>query len=425
MATRPFVATIIGIPHIPSIRLVNVRSGAGTNYPKIAEIPVGVTGLLILDVRKDEENRNLNGKVYQWMQVGLPDGQTGWVRDDLINVLGDGSRFGYMMVFQPVLAFNLQRSIAPVVQPVGEREPEPDIDEVPMTDETAPAGEGTGTQPTVDKPDMRPIGEAMVQCMVQGGANLRAGAGTNHGVLGRFTFRDRAKILDVADATDGVTIFKWFKITYQGRESWIREDLVRLSGDFERFGTAFADLYPSPAPDSHWIRDYDETGEFITKHFGWDHAGAVGAPILGGPNGGYVVESKFCTNCGISGSSVQDKGLMLNAPAVFTPPWNFGYGHYVIVRYTNDQLPESTRIKLNQSRHSGAHLFVMYAHLHQRLVEAGQELQPNQTVGTLGNSGNSSGPHLHLEVRIGNDADETVWARLRSGLTNPKILFLR
>lgn len=40
----------------------------------------------------------------------------------------------------------------------------------------------------------------------------------------------------------------------------------------------------------------------------------------------------------------------------------------------------------------------MYAHLDTVTVQPGQQLQPGQSVGTLGNSGRTTGPHLHLEL---------------------------
>lgn len=40
----------------------------------------------------------------------------------------------------------------------------------------------------------------------------------------------------------------------------------------------------------------------------------------------------------------------------------------------------------------------MYAHLGSVSVQPGQQVQPGQSVGTLGNSGRTTGPHLHLEL---------------------------
>src|SRR3712207_7434676 len=51
--------------------------------------------------------------------------------------------------------------------------------------------------------------------------------------------------------------------------------------------------------------------------------------------------------------------------------WGGGYGHYVIVRYLHEQLPQSTRENLAAMGKPGNHIFVMYAHLHTRTVQEG------------------------------------------------------
>lgn len=117
MSSTPFRVNIIGRRDVPGVLQVNVRSGPNTSYEALFQIPVGTNGLPVLEVRADDQSANLNGKVYQWLRATFPNGRDGWVRDDLVDIVGDGTRFGYPVLSQARPAFPITRTVAPVGVP--------------------------------------------------------------------------------------------------------------------------------------------------------------------------------------------------------------------------------------------------------------------------------------------------------------------
>lgn len=128
MAAKPCQIIVRGIRENPAITEVNVRSGPNTGYALLFKTPVGANSVSVLEVRSDDKNTDFQGKVYQWFRVAFANGQEGWVRDDLVDILGDGTNFGYSVIEQPVIAFSLTRNTAigvilpgqEVVVPVGQ-----------------------------------------------------------------------------------------------------------------------------------------------------------------------------------------------------------------------------------------------------------------------------------------------------------------
>lgn len=99
-------ATVRAVGDFPSI---NVRSGPGRHTDVVGELPVESDDLEILDVRPDELGTTSSNKIYQWFKLRLPDGKTGWVRDDLLDIYGDCTTQGYGIVERATPAATLTR----------------------------------------------------------------------------------------------------------------------------------------------------------------------------------------------------------------------------------------------------------------------------------------------------------------------------
>lgn len=138
------LARIRGIPNIPSIIEINVRSGPTTNQPIAFKVPVGMSGQRILHVQVDAENNAKDGKVYQWFQIQFDGGAVGWVRDDLLEVQGDLTKFGYPDLSELTFAFAMLRGTPQTTQSAT----------TPATQTTQPATTPTTqtTQPATTTP---------------------------------------------------------------------------------------------------------------------------------------------------------------------------------------------------------------------------------------------------------------------------------
>jgi len=110
-------------------------------------------------------------------------------------------------------------------------------------------------------------------------------------------------------------------------------------------------------------------------HKGVDLAYRIGTPVVATANG-KVVEKKF-------------------------EP--MGFGHYIVIRHKYG-------------------FYTKYAHLRTVTVREGEEVTQGQVIGTLGNTGLSTGPHLHYEVRIGSQVvDPMRYLSIKSGLKTASI----
>jgi len=84
---------------------------------------------------------------------------------------------------------------------------------------------------------------------------------------------------------------------------------------------------------------------------------------------------------------------------VVTAEYAYDFGNYIIIRHKHGY-------------------YTRYAHLQSFRVKVGQRIQQNELIGYIGNTGISTGPHLHYEVHIGSDVvDPYRYITIRSSMT--------
>ncbi len=117
-------------------------------------------------------------------------------------------------------------------------------------------------------------------------------------------------------------------------------------------------------------------GEGIKFHSGIDISGGNGpgtVNVIAAKDGIVIYPTAGVSNdCPYSSSSSNCGG---------------GYGNYVIIQHSDGN-------------------YTLYAHLHENTITvvAGQSVEQGQVIAKMGSSGNSTGPHLHFEVREGQNA---------------------
>lgn len=105
-----------------------------------------------------------------------------------------------------------------------------------------------------------------------------------------------------------------------------------------------------------WPTEGELTDTFGTrngKHFGIDIAAEVGTPVVASDHG-KVIKSYY----------------------------SHSYGNVIFIQHKNN-------------------METVYAHLHKRLVSEGDVVKKGEKIGEVGNTGRSSGSHLHFEVHEG------------------------
>ena len=113
-------------------------------------------------------------------------------------------------------------------------------------------------------------------------------------------------------------------------------------------------------------------------------------------SGGYISSGFGGRSAPKAGASTYHKGVDIavstgtavmasSAGTVTIAGWQSGYGYVVYINHADGR----------QTR---------YGHLSRILVSPGQYVEQGQKIALSGNTGNSTGPHLHFEIRIGGEA---------------------
>jgi murein DD-endopeptidase MepM/ murein hydrolase activator NlpD len=106
-------------------------------------------------------------------------------------------------------------------------------------------------------------------------------------------------------------------------------------------------------------------------------SGAFAWPVYGWLSQGYRADHRAIDIAAPIGTAITaaDRGVVIRAG------WNNqGYGNFVVIDHNIDYI-------------------TLYAHLHQIYVEEGQVVAQGDLLGAVGSTGNSTGPHLHFEIR--------------------------
>lgn len=146
------------------------------------------------------------------------------------------------------------------------------------------------------------------------------------------------------------------------------------------------------------ISENGETSQRIVENVVLDEAqpkviaiGVKEKPAYIVPVDDYVFTSSFGPRWGRTHQGVDlavSTGTEVKASAdgvVIQSGWNGGYGISVYVDHGNG-------------------IITRYAHLSQAYAQVGRTVKQGETIALSGNTGNSTGPHLHFEIRIGDVA---------------------
>jgi len=464
-----YTVYIRGIPENKMIKAVNVRSAPGINNSTILfQSPVDSTATCT-EVKADPAGDRFQGQVYKWFNLTFSDGRAGWVRDDLLDLQGDCSPFGYGNYDARTYAFTAGGALTP------KKTATVTVTQVPATASQPAATTVTVTQPdtagrattitvtqtmtavSADQPaqptvsvtvtEQPTVPECDAAVRMDTSANVRATPSVTGVKVDNFKPGTTFRVLGVEQGQDGQP-FRWMKLTTPaGATGYIREDLLTFSGDCSAWGIATASaspvattttIQPAAAPSNGLNPQnkfpcpinagYGIFQEYGGMRFGSPHKGCdlsfpakEGTPIIASGTG-VVTRAMTCTRCTPDKPNFRSQGLQdWDSNAINDPAWGYGFGNHVIMRYAWADLPANMRNVMANMNLANGYAYVIYAHLSRIDASPNAVVKAGTQIGLLGNTGNSTGAHLHLEIRLSQQANDTT---LFSRLTiNPREMF--
>jgi len=196
--------------------------------------------------------------------------------------------------------------------------------------------------------------------------NMRSEESSESEIVGKIKFRERVQIIFQSDKSDVIknTRAPWLLVKKDnGDEGWV-------------FGAFISDAIPagidSDTGKTDWNMIIPTSGRIssrfgnrvdpVTKrrnsfHKGIDISAPAGTPV-------YAAESGTVIDAGYKKS---------------------GYGNLIVIKHAND-------------------IATYYGHLSKIIAVNGSKVKKGELIGNVGSTGKSTGPHLHFEIRKGNQA---------------------
>ena len=139
--------------------------------------------------------------------------------------------------------------------------------------------------------------------------------------------------------------------------------------------------------------DISTTKKHVSPKLGWGAPGSNPAHNTNGPNydANYILPLAYATETtDLHGYNAVDLAAPQGTPIFAsdsgeviiarTGGWNGGYGNYVVINHSNGTQ-------------------TLYGHMSRVLVSVGQTVAQGQKIGLVGKTGESTGPHVHFEIR--------------------------